>query len=145
MSLRGLVGLSMIGGLVGSCSCGMAHEPDAAFQEDGAIDGGVDAPADAGSDVYVVLMDIGICSPREPLCNTDADCLAWGDSVAPPGTYVSSRCVDLHCTLGVAHCWVFDGMTRCRCAESLECPSGQVCVSDTPGGPTRCTEACVGR
>ena len=81
----------------------------------------------------------------ERSCNTDADCLAWGEATAPSGTIISTRCVSTRCTRGVAHCYVTDGVTRCRCAESLECGPGQVCISDTPGGPTRCTEACVGR
>ncbi len=123
------------------CSCAAAHEIDAGLGDAWLADVGLDM----GWDAHFVLVDTGVCSPTAPNCNTDADCLAWGEATAPSGTIISTRCVSTRCTRGVAHCYVTDGVTRCRCAESLECGPGQVCVSDTPGGPTRCTEACVGR
>ena len=123
------------------CSCAAAHEIDGSLDDAAAAD----VRLDMGRDAHFVLVDTGVCSPTEPNCNSDTDCLAWGEAAAPAGTSISSMCASTRCTNGVAHCHVTDGVTRCSCAESLECRAGQVCVSDTPGGPTRCTEACVGR
>jgi hypothetical protein len=130
---------------LGACSCGDTHEPP--FDASRA-DGDASQPVDAAADTP----DDGVCRIHPGLCVTDADCSEWAAAVGPAGTTVSTMCPPGggYCTLGVFNCSMHDGTTTCFCAsappsQGLGCVGGEICVADTPGGPTRCARQCEGR
>ncbi len=134
----------LLGTVSVGCSTAVSHQIDGSTgDEAGSGDDARDAP-DAGPDE-------GICRPGAPgICTNDADCVAWNDAVGPAGTTVSSMCAGGRCTLGVLNCSSHDGLTWCQCVPRAgtlgdACLGDQVCVSDAPGGPTRCEQQCVGR
>jgi hypothetical protein len=137
--------------LATGCSCAAAHEPSdggtATTDSDAAgMDGSVDAWADdAWERMDWGTADDGVCRPGQGLCQTDEDCVFWGMAVGPPGTFVSSFCANYHCTVGRVACRTHDGFTMCLCSDTTTCAFGEICVSDTEGGPTRCAQQCVAR
>lgn len=148
-----------------ACSCGSAFERDAGTAPDGAgIDAASDA-SDAGRDANEAERDTsatesglpdaadgGVCRPlNDPGCRSEADCVAWGAAVAPPGTYPVTMCgmrpsnpFGGNCTNGVTSCNPTASSVQCLCDPTTVCAGGFVCVSDTPGGPTRCAHQCEG-
>jgi hypothetical protein len=144
-----VIALQLLGG---GCACeGDRTQLDAATNADApaidaplVIDWDIGPPRDTGERWDWGLADTGIC-PIHGTCQSDEDCAYWGLAVGPPGTYVSSSCQGFNCTLGVVDCTTADGVTSCQCGPTLGCTYGQICVSDSPGGPTRCVEACQGR
>lgn len=147
---RAVVLAAMVGAVGAGCSCASAHGADT-DGGDTATDGlDADQIVDAWERVDWGASDDGVCRPGQGLCQDDSDCVAWGAAVGPPGTYVSSMCMGYHCTLGLLRCFTHDGNTNCHCAPSsiglgTVCLGNEICVSDTPGGPTRCAQECVGR
>lgn len=142
-----LAALSCVGVLASGCSCGTAIETDASIADADFRDGWADGGAlDGGLDSAVFdAADSGVCTPVEGHCATDDDCVAWGAAVAPSGTHVVTMCAVPVCTLGVTACHPTTFGTECECATGVLCTAGQICVSDTPGGPPRCAEQCAGR
>lgn len=137
--------------LTASCSCAIATEPSDAGTMGADVDtSSMDSSADAwAEDAWERLdwgtADDGVCRPGQGLCQTDDDCVFWGMAVGPPGTFVSSFCANYHCTVGRVGCWTHDGFTMCHCSETVSCAFGEICVSDTDGGPARCAQQCVAR
>jgi hypothetical protein len=116
-------------------------------------------PADADIDAAIAdaadmaSMDGGVCSPSgtPPSCHVDADCEAWGASVAPPSTQAVTMCglrpgnPNGNCTNGVTDCRMSAFNVQCLCGPAVgNCPPAFICVSDRPGGPTRCVAECEG-
>ena len=158
--MRVVVALAAPLALSAGCGCTGAHVPDDVATDDAVADAvdagpGMDAPRVIDWDIGFSWHDTGerwdvwgwpddgICR-LDMFCQSDEDCVNWGLAVGPPGTYPSSVCMG-HCTTGTVNCWTHDGVTRCQCGPTLGCGLGQLCVSDSPGGPTRCVEACQGR
>lgn len=121
-----LAGIAILDG----CACAASHTSD----------GSIDFDADIGPDTAV-------CRATAPPCTTDEVCAQYAQYVAPPGTFAVSVCGGVReCQRGATDCYIpAFGDRRCLCAPGLGCSGGEVCVSDTPGGPTRCEQACEGR
>lgn len=125
------------------------------------MDGGTtDAMGDASPDAsphfdagpWDAAGDGGPCDPNILVfgCSSDQECAARAAYVAPPGVYPVTECGGHVCQQGTYHCTTHDGNTQCLCGPQtgvlgFACGTGQLCVSDTPGGPTRCVNACEGR
>lgn len=130
---------------VGGCSCAVSHELDAS-------ESGTSADATVGADAGETGGDAWVCNPTSPTflnggCTAEADvaCQAWAQTLAPSGTIAASRCDGnvFTCTRG-ADCEIDPMHFLCTCSGTLLCRQDEVCISDTPGGPTRCVPICSG-
>lgn len=129
-------------GIVG-CSCAVSHE----------LDSSQSADATVGADAGEPTEDAWVCNPTSPNflstggCNAEADavCQAWAQTLAPSGTTAASRCDGnvFACTRGT-YCSIDPMHFSCSCGPALYCRADEVCVTDTPGGTSRCAPICSG-
>ena len=128
--------------VVAGCSCAMSHEQDSSQSADATV----------GADGGEPTEDAWVCNPTSPTflnggCTAEADvaCQAWAQTLAPSGTIAASRCDGnvFTCTRG-ADCEIDPMHFLCTCSGTLLCRQDEVCISDTPGGPTRCVPICSG-
>jgi hypothetical protein len=107
--------------------------------------GGIDAGDDA---------NMGVCNPQPnpfpiPVCTPDAQkqCKRWAQSLAATG-YGRATCSlgqrQAHCLMGDSSCFNdhITGLIACQC-DDRACFGNEVCVSDTPAGPSSCRPICL--
>ncbi len=125
---------------------GLGAAPACGGRTGDGTDAGVDGAADAGAEA-------GPCDPNVPRlpqqpCTADLVkiCQDWAaQAAAPAGAYGSASCIvdsvtgHTDCTLPTCD----NGICGCG-SSNVVCQSGQVCASDTPGGPLHCVTACKG-
>ena len=121
------------------CACGAPPTDDAA-----SIDGGPDAAWIFWDSSTDTLDDAGACWPWHYGCQSDEECLRWGAFAAPAGTWPVTHCLAETCTAGTTNCSVGTVSATCLCSSEHLCADGEMCVSDTQGGPGRCVQACQG-
>jgi hypothetical protein len=128
------------GVLIASCSCAAAHELDGGFAApDTAVDGGPPLFPMCGNPI----------APGN--CSSDDVCMEWAASFGASGA-VQARCFELRtgdgssrgsvCFMG-SYCPDPHHVTGCSCAAGLGCRTGEVCIQDPGGGPSRCVAGCT--
>jgi hypothetical protein len=151
---RALAAAVMTAAILGGCYRSHERPRDASDPSDGVSTSDAwpndDASHDGSFDVNPASLEAGgICDSRD---------MTWGTPCTPEiqiecerraqewarGRYGHSRCVDVSMRFSTCTIGEYCEEDRCTCTPTRACGPRDVCVSDTPDGPTRCVRRCSG-